>query len=509
MAQSVGMDNSVRELWRLQEYNGAKNGGISPNSNNNDETIMNTLSDYYTPETGGNLETEYSEALSALNAPSGTDATDTDNRSKEEIQEELEELKEKREKIEEEMEAIESDIEDLAQQIETDIKNALADKEQKTQEYDEDAQQALSDNIKAYTEANKEGGEGMTREELQQNIKDSLPNNPELAETMAVLTNASDSINEIDSLLGDLNSKIQEANMLDGEIGKAEEECKQIEEAEEKKCCDPIGFTAGEGENTAKYDFIVDDGSFDSAGDFLGADGQWNAMQALDTDGDSIVSSSELEAGNIKAVKTDSNGNQSIVDLIKEFGGDFSIDLSSYKQGGSHNAVDTSSDDDGDGVKNQQMLGTFNVNAGGQTLNGYNTLDDSDWLESNYGIQSGNAGNPFADYQNSGSENNGNLLNPEDYSEELQPHVNFFNTYTEINEEYKEQLNGANEDVNLTDKETNDLNTSILNKADKKTKIGSENSGNTENTENAENANTSINGDMQEKEEKEKELLIK
>ncbi len=514
MTQSVGL-NSIKELWQLQQLNGSQTNQ-QPKINNDDGSIMNALSDYYKPETGDNLESEYAQALSAIGATNnvnGTSEVDTDNKTKEEIEKELEELQEKREKIEEEMEAIESEIEDLAQQAEEDIKNALAEKEEKTEEYDEEAQQALKDNINAYVEANKEGGEGMTREELQQNIKDSLPNSPQLAETMATLTNASDSVNEIDSLLKDLNGKIQEANAMDGQIGSLEEECKQIEEAEEKKCCDPIGFTAGEGENAAKYDFIIDDGNFDSTSDFLGANGQWSAMQALDTDGDNIVSSSELKAGNIKAVKTGADGSQSIVDLMDEFGSDFSIDLSSYKQGGSHNAVNTSSDSDGDGVKDQQLLGTFNVNANGQTLNGYNTLDDNEWLESNYGIESDNMDNPFGEFSGDDSSNslnpedetNGKLLNPDDYSEQLQPHVNFFNTYTEINEEFKKQLDGAYENIGLNEEEINDINNSLMNKANAKAKNDETND---ENSQLVESENTSMNENLEE-EEYEKELIRK
>ena len=74
----------------------------------------------------------------------------------------------------------------------------------------------------------------MTREELQENIKKSLPDKPQLAEAMATLTNANEQVDEIDSLLGDLNSKIIEANELDSEMGNLEEEAKEIEKAEEE-----------------------------------------------------------------------------------------------------------------------------------------------------------------------------------------------------------------------------------------------------------------------------------
>lgn len=506
MTQSVGMNNSAMELLRLQQLSGAKtNGGINA-ANGSDESIMD-FSSIYTPATEEAAALDYAQALSELNATNGVS---TSGLTKEEIKDELEKLQEKREQIEEEMEAIESEIEELAQQAEENIQNALAQKEEETEQYDEEAQEALSKNIKSYVEANKEGGKGMTREELQENIKNSLPNKPQLAEAMATLTNANEQVNEIDSLLGDLNGKILEANELDSKIGNLQEEAKKAEEAEKQaaqnKCCDPIGFTTGEGENAAKYDFIIDDGNFDSTSDFLGAEGQWSAMQGLDTDGNNIVSGEELKAGNIKAVKTSADGSQSIVDLTEEFGDDFSIDLASYKQGGSHSAVNTTSDADKDGVMDQQLLGTFNVNANGQTLKGYNTLDDNDWLSSNYGIQSDNSVNPF---ETSGNPENSEFLNPDDFSEELQAHVNFFNTYKELNEEYRKEMIGAYEDLGLTDEEIKELNTSIQSEADEKANSfkNSLTSDKSEDTKNKDNQ-TQMNGNDKKDERKEKEELL-
>ena len=385
---------------------------------------------------------EYTEAAAAVGETVTT--SDVKDKSLEDIQEEIDDLKEEKEALEKKMEKVEDKIEDLAESAQKNIEEALATQENAIEEYNEDAEKALKDNIKAYIEANKEGGEGMTRDQLQENIKTSLPNQPGLADAIAKLTAASRDINEIDALLGDLNGYIEEAKSLDNEISLKQGEYDDAKAEEEaKKCCDPIGFVMGEGEDKAQYDFIVDDGAFDSTNDFLGADNQWAAMTALDTDGDSVVTSEELKAGNIKAVKTDAAGNQTVVDIAEEFGNDFSVDLNSFRAGGSHSAVDTNADADGNGIKDQTLLGTFNVNVNGEKVQGYDTLDDNSYLESKYNLSSGNAEA---------------AATTEGISDGLQAHTNFFNIYTERSAQLKENLKSAYEQLGLTDEEIDGIN---------------------------------------------------
>lgn len=224
------------------------------------------------------------------------------------------------------------------------------------------------------------------------------------------------------------------------------------------KSCDPIGFAmTDENGDQVKYDFIVDDGEFDSTSDFLGADNQWAAMQALDTDGNGTVSSEELAAGNIKAVKTDANGNKTVVDLATEFGSDFSIDLNSYKEGGSYAGIGNS-DADGDGVLDQELLGTFNLNINGQSVQGYNTLDDVDWLSENYKIAGADA------VQDANSTD----LDASQFSEDLQPHVEFLNTYTQKVAELRAELEQVYEGLGISKEDMANYNEVASLEADQK-----------------------------------------
>ena len=143
---------------------------------------------------------------------------------------------------------------------------------------------------------------------------------------------------------------------------------------------------------------------------------------------------------------------QEVVDLAEEFGEDFSINLSSYKQGGSHSAIDTASDKDGDGVADQELLGTFSLNVNGETINGYNTLDDVDYLTENYGISSASKSVS------------------EEYSEDLLPHVNFLNTYTQRVKDLRESLKEAWNNIGLTDEMMNELNQQAVKEANQNAK---------------------------------------
>lgn len=373
-------------------------------------------------------ETEAAAAASSLNATTLADGEDATK-----IQEEIDALEEEKDANYEKIEKIEAEIEVLTEKAKENIMKAAKAQEEKVQEHEEESQAAVEENINAYVEANKEGGKGMTREELQAGIKSSLSNVPEVGDALSAAIEANAQITEIDTKLGDLNSLIADTKEIESKIEaktQQKDACKKAEEAEAetKKACDPIGFTMGEGAEQVQYDFIVDDGAFDSTSDFLGAEEQWAAMEKLDTDGDQVVSAAELEAGNIKAVKTDADGNQQVVSLAEEFGEDFSINLASYQEGGSHAAIDTTTDTDNDGTVDQELLGTFSMNVNGQEIQGYNTLDDTDWLAENYGLSTETATEEAA------------KLDESSYSMELKQHVNFFNTYTQKVEDLKEEL---------------------------------------------------------------------
>jgi hypothetical protein len=195
-------------------------------------------------------------------------------------------------------------------------------------------------------------------------------------------------------------------------------------------------------------------------------------MQALDVDGDQIVTAAELEAANIKAVKTDANGNQEIVSITEELGEDFSIDLASYTEGGSHSAVQTGTDHDNDGTVDQKLLGTFSMNVNGQSVQGYNTLDDTEWLQENYGLSTATpeATAPEAKATEGAAPEATKGLDVNSYSAQLKTHATFFNAFSQKVEDLRAQLKEAWVGVGQTEESLRALNGEAVESADKEAK---------------------------------------
>lgn len=343
-------------------------------------------------------------------------------------------LEAKRSENYDEMDDIQSKVENLVKKAEELIDQATAKVEGDVEEKKQQAKDAVNQQVQAYIEANK-NGEGMSQDDLRSNINGALDaiGLPQIAPLFNALAKASGILDEVDSLLGDLRTLIDETNSIELELSTLDNGIKLAEAVEAEKTaannsCDPIGFEF----DGANYDFIVgDEDGFNSTSDFLGADDQWAAMQALDTNNDGIVDMDEFNAANIKLVKTEGDS-QSVVDIADVFGDDFSVDLNSYNSAfadenpASYAGISTG-DHDGDGIADQTLLGTFNLNINGESVQGYNTLDDTEWLIQKYGISS-----PFSTF------------NPEtnefEYSDSLKAYDNFVEIYEEKVQQLRDEI---------------------------------------------------------------------
>ena len=125
----------------------------------------------------GSEETTATEAAAAASSLNATTLADGEDATK--IQEEIDALEEEKDANYEKIEKIETEIEALTKKAEENIMKAAKVQEEKVAEHEEESQAAVEENINAYVEANKEGGKGMTRKELQDGIKSSLSKGPE------------------------------------------------------------------------------------------------------------------------------------------------------------------------------------------------------------------------------------------------------------------------------------------------------------------------------------------
>ena len=269
------------------------------------------------------------------------------------------------------------EVVEIKDQINEAIEKALKESEKYTTEQSAKILAATTVIAAEYVASNGK----MTQEQMKQKLAQQLGNiDTDIpASILASLTEAG-------GLLGKLNAKTQ---VLANYCAKGESLSKQIitkqnklvtlndqltaiEEAEEARRCDPIGFVVDE----MICDFIIDrngDGKFNNESEFLGAENNWFEMISLDQNGnnDGKVSAEELENADVKVLVTDKDGSQSIVS-VAELGID-EIDLSSYQNS---NATIGN---------NNQLLGTFGLTINGKYSNdGYNTLDTIDWLDKNY-----------------------------------------------------------------------------------------------------------------------------
>ena len=459
------MANSIRNDFWFQQF------GINPTTNTKPASTQFQTDDTSSPivfqseEALASSENSYLESIeaeyaaaeeaisgtSATTEASGTTATAGTGAASEEIKEELEELEAKKEENIEKMEKIEDEIESLAKSAEEHIMEAAKAQDAAVKEHEEETKAVLDENIQAYINANKEGGEGMTRDELQKNIKAAMPNTPEIADAVAALTAASEEVAEIDNCLGELNKLITDTQLIDDEIELKTQEYEAAVEAE--TCppptnCEPQGFQDSEGN---QYDFFIDkdgNGDLSNESEFLGYEGgkegqeaAWSEMTDLDTNLDGIVDANELTAGGVMVYKTDANGNQQALTIEEAFGEDSDLAISTTQHDEAKEGVGPNNFNTGVGSENNELWGTFDVTLNGETLDGYQTNDDLDWLKNNYN---------FTDYANEANLTENTDPSSLEYSEELQPHVNFFNEYTELSEQLKTEIQEGYENIGIS-----------------------------------------------------------
>jgi len=436
-----------------------------------------------TEETDKVEDTEASEATKAAGASAAVSGTTTvESEEAKKIKEEIEELQDKKDKNEEKMEKIEANIEKLAKSAEKNIMEAAKAQEDAVAEHEEETQKVLSENIQKYIEANKEGGEGMSKDELQANIKGALPSTPEVGDAVAALAAASEDVSEIDANLSELNDLISDTQSIENDIALKQSEYEaavnvqdvpstddytsDTDDATCQPTCEPQGFQDNEGN---QYDFFIDkdgNGDLSNESEFLGYEGgkegqeaAWSEMTDLDTNLDGVVDADELTAGGVMVYKTDADGNQQAMTIEEAFGKDSDLAISTTQDAVAKEGVGPNNFTTGTGSENNELWGTFDVTLNGESLSGYQTNDDLDWLKDNYN---------FTDYAN-GTSNAGNADSSVlEYSEDLQTHANFFEIYTAKSAEYKEEIQAGYENLGLAQDEMDGMNETALRKAEEK-----------------------------------------
>ena len=281
------------------------------------------------------------------------------------------------------MQTLEATITKLQKEVEEQINEAIETSEEIQEEHKQEAKAAVNRRLNEYTNSNGE----MDYRTFQNRVSSDLDGlqtttNRALGDVVNGLMDASYKMNLLKGYVADLGELSEENKALNTEAQTVKTDLDEMVKEQQENaencvdpqvtCTDPIGFSS----DNARYDFFVDkDNNQDitNENEFLGAKDGFSEVAALDTDGDGLVTSQELAAGNVKVVKTMEDGTQSIVDVSEVFTGENDgINLNTYK---------AANEDIGNG---NTLLGTFSATMNGQDMNGYQTLDSNEWLDANY-----------------------------------------------------------------------------------------------------------------------------
>ena len=134
------------------------------------------------------------------------------------IQDKIKELQDEYDKNLEKMEKLKVMIEELMDKVTETVIKAAAEKEKAIKENEKLYQKLVDDELKAYIEANKEGGKGMTHEELLKNIDDALSHVPNIASAIRTALEASHQLSELTSCAGFLNGFVMKNENIKIEI---------------------------------------------------------------------------------------------------------------------------------------------------------------------------------------------------------------------------------------------------------------------------------------------------
>lgn len=376
---------------------------------------------------------------------SGTEAVSATTKAGDvaKFEKELSDLKAKKDTELAAMTDLEKEIEELAEDIETKIAEAAKIRDAKVEEHKEEVKNAIEANVAQYI-ADKKAGKNVTQDDLKSGISASLAGLPDIANVVSNLFVANSELNILDANIGRLKDMASNIKELDSQIATAQSSLDAAKAAEAAaNCppptsCDPIGFQVQEDGMDVQYDFFIDkdgDGELSNPKEFLGAEDAedgWNEMLGLNQDGDGKITYEELASakvgedgtvtfnaenvhgksdnaeankGQLMVMRTvknpDGTTTQKAMTVEEAFGPDSryggKIDIGVTKNA----PTDASSRpfDFGNEKYDNKMLGNFNLTLGdsNKAIEGYQTLDDINYLNDKYTFSDGVDSVPVAD----------------------------------------------------------------------------------------------------------------
>ncbi len=156
--------------------------------------------------------------LGGLNGTQQTQTATNDGKTPEEIQTEIDKLKKDKADNNTKIKENKEKIKQLVAEIKTELHESKELKKKEIERHKNQVDRMVENKIEEYNKANKEGGDGMTKDELEKNISSSMPKNPDLSKAIAKELVANEKLGEIEKLNAEIDKLEIENKTIDEDI---------------------------------------------------------------------------------------------------------------------------------------------------------------------------------------------------------------------------------------------------------------------------------------------------
>ena len=206
---------------------------------------LNAIFQQYLQQAGINLNAvngtnNITAATNGVNTANTTQQTQTagnGGKTPEQLQTEIDQLKQDKADNNTKIKEAKEKIQNLVAEIKTDLHESKELKEKAIDRHKNQVDRMVERKIEEYNKANRDGGEGMTKDELEKNISSSMPKNPDLSKAIAKELVANEKLGEIEKLNTEIDKLEIENKTIDEDIkvktdakAKAQEAQKQAQQ---------------------------------------------------------------------------------------------------------------------------------------------------------------------------------------------------------------------------------------------------------------------------------------
>jgi len=185
--------------------------------------------------------------LNGTNSTQQTQTATNDGKTPEEIQAEIDKLEQDKLDNNAKIEQAKEKIKNLVSQIQTDLHESKELKEKEIDKHEDQVDKMIEEQIEEYNKANREDGDGMTKQELEKNIASSMPKEPDLSKAIAKQLTANKKLDEIEKLNIQMDKLEIENKTIDEDIKLKTDAKAQAQQAQQQAQQQQVGVNGVNG----------------------------------------------------------------------------------------------------------------------------------------------------------------------------------------------------------------------------------------------------------------------